>query len=86
MSQNLAAIPRFVLCKMILSEKLVFILSVSNNTKQWINGAVMVTKTWYCPTRVHSYPVCGDISKSWYIHKTMCKWSVGRHIGRSTHV
>jgi len=33
MSQNLAAIPCFILCKMILSEKLDFILSVSHNTK-----------------------------------------------------
>jgi len=85
MSQNLAAVPCFILCNMILSEKLDFILSVSHNTKQWMNGELMVTKTWYCPTRVHSYPVYGDISKSWYIHKAICNWSVGIHIGRSTH-
>jgi len=61
---------------MILSKKLDFIVSVSHNTKQWINGALMVTKMWYCPTRGCSYPVYGDISKSWYIHKTVCNWSV----------
>jgi hypothetical protein len=69
MSQNLAAIPCFILCKMILSEKLDFILSVSHNTKHWINGPLMVTKMWYRPTRGHSNPVYDDISKSWLFIK-----------------
>ena len=45
MSQNLAAIPCFIVCKMVLSKKLGLILSLSHNTEQWINGTLMVTKS-----------------------------------------
>jgi len=57
-------------------------LSVSHNTKQWINGALMVTKTWHHPTRGHSYPVYGV--QNIFVALQQCKGNQFRNLSGIT--